>query len=415
MALGISCAAPKVRTPEELTQQRTCITQLENGDLIGAETACEICLEYNERSPECLNGLGMIWLSRGNEDKASTYFKRSVREDGNFSQARNNLGVLEFQRGNYDLASYHFESSVEVDPNYLDGRYNLALAYLRTGDKRRAQSYQKEVNEAEKQNMQLDATKFYLNISPSDKKYIERFYQKAEDEYRKIFQLHPEYAPAYRDLGVIMTYRAEMSEQENKRNQRVQEAEVLFNQCLVAQNDEKDCIANLAHLYLANARFEEALFYFSACLTLDPKHPVCREELQLAYQGIKIQSKSLSRYMSRLSKDENDPRGHYGLCVLLFDKNLPQLAQAECRRTLELDPNFCLASFRLAKYYEEISQPDRMEEYCRSFRSCPNNESHARELEECQGWIGTLESPETHTSNTTQNSSPSSLLRSANL
>src|SRR5207253_5717876 len=128
-----------------------------------AETRCDLCLEYNERNPQCLNNMGLVWYARGVDDKARDYFKRAARENNDFAQPRSNLGALEFNAGNYKEAASLFESAIEIDPRFQDGRYNLAVSYLRLGQ-------------------EADA---------SNAPALE-WYKKAEVQYRRFIELFPQ-------------------------------------------------------------------------------------------------------------------------------------------------------------------------------------------------------------------------------
>ena len=74
--MGALCGNTAAKTDREIVQEQACIKNVEAGDYDRAETRCEVCLEYNERNPECLNGLGLIWYGRGVDDKARDYFKK---------------------------------------------------------------------------------------------------------------------------------------------------------------------------------------------------------------------------------------------------------------------------------------------------------------------------------------------------
>ena len=53
----------------------------------------------------------------------------------------------------------------------------------------------------------------------------------AEDHYRRMFELHPNHIDSYRDMGLIMTYRAAMEKSENDRRNDLLDAERYFVRC----------------------------------------------------------------------------------------------------------------------------------------------------------------------------------------
>jgi len=251
----------KVKTPELVQQEQACIANIEQADYDRAETRCSLCLEYSSRSAECLNGMGLVWYARGVDDKARDYFIRAIRENNDFAQARNNLGVLDFNLGKFEAAAGNFERSIEIDPRYLDGRYNLALSNLRLAERRRASAYSNETERAANAGKEVDPNTAWFNIPEADRDYITKHYATAEAEYRKIFELYPEHVDSYRDMGLIMTYRAQIEQVGDKRQSWISDAEQYFVRCLDLAPENEHCHESIAHLFLAVGRYDESLFH----------------------------------------------------------------------------------------------------------------------------------------------------------
>lgn len=388
---AISCAGPKVRTQAELLQLQACIDNIEKGDYNAAESRCEICLEYNHRAEECLNGLGLVWYARGVDDKARDYFKRAIRENGDFAQARNNLGVLEFNQTEFQKAALHFEASIEIDPRYLDGRYNLALSLLRLGERRRAEAYIDEAAGVESAGKAVDPAKIWLNIDSRDRDYIMDHYNRAEDHYRKIFELYPQHVDSYHDMGAIMTFRAEIEKVENRRTEWISDAETYFVRCLDLAPEHERCHANLAHLFLAVGRFDESLFHYVQCLAANKNNPICNSELKLAYSGSQLKGEALQSYMDQLAQNPGYAPGHYGFCIALFDKGLTEMAVVECENALKLDETLCLAHYQLGLHFKSVLDRDQALFHCRGLLSCAGDDRYPVEVQECKEIVQALE------------------------
>lgn len=357
------CGDTTGKSGPELVQEQACIANITKQDYDAAETRCELCLEFNERNPECLNGLGLIWYARADDERARQFWIRAIRENNDFAQPRNNMGVLEFENLNYLEAVRYFEGAIEIDPRFLDGRYNLALAWLRQGQK----------NVAE-------------NKDPTES------YRKAEDQYRKIFELYPNLAKAYGDMGVIMSYRAEkVAKTENDRRAYIEDAEQYYVRCLDLDSASKDCRANLAHLLLAIGRSDEALFHFVQCLAVDKNNPICATELQEAYRGSAMKSEALKKYMDQLVQNPGYGQGHYGFCLALFEKGLVDQAVTECENALQLDNGICLAHYQLAKHYKSVLDKDKALENCRGLIRCAGDGKHGSEVQDCKDIVQALE------------------------
>jgi len=357
------CGDTAGKNPAELVQEQACVMNLEKQDYDAAETRCEICLEFNERNPQCLNALGLIWYARADDERAKKYWIHAIREYNDFAQPRNNMGVLEFENLQYGEAARYFESAIEIDPRYFDGRYNLALSWLRLGQKSVAD-----------------------NLDPSEP------YKKAEDQYRKIFELYPMAAKAYGDMGVIMSYRAEkVAKSENQRKAFIDDAEQYYVRCLDLESANKDCRANLAHLLLAIGRYDEALFHFVQCLAVDKNNPICSTELQQAYAGSAMKSEALRKYMDQLVENPGYGQGHYGFCLALFDKGLVDQAVTECENALKLDNTICLSHYQLAKHYKSVLDKDLALENCRGLIRCAGESKHQSEVTDCKAIVQALE------------------------
>jgi tetratricopeptide (TPR) repeat protein len=360
---GALCGDTAAKNPNEIVQEQACVANIEKQDYDAAETRCQLCLEYNERNSECLNAFGLIWYARHDIEAAKKYYIRAIRENNDSAQPRNNMGVLEFEDGNYQEAARYFQSSVEIDPRFQDGRYNLALSYLRLGQKAIADG--KDPTEA---------------------------YKSAETEYRKMFELFPNVAKSYCDMGVIMSYRAEkVAKTENDRKNYIDDAEQYYVRGLDLDNSRKDCRANLAHLLLATGRYDEALFHFVQCLAVDKNNPVCATELQDAYRGSAMKSEALKKYMDQLVANPGYGQGHYGFCLALFEKGLVDQAVTECENALKLDNTICLAHYQLAKHYKSVLNKDLALENCRGLIKCAGETKNQSEVSDCKAIVQALE------------------------
>jgi tetratricopeptide (TPR) repeat protein len=360
---GALCGDTAGKNAQEVVQEQACVANIEKRDYDAAETRCEICLEYNERNSECLNSLGLVWYARGDDERARSYYIKAIRENNDSAQPRNNMGVLEFENGNFLASTKFFESAIEIDPRFMVGRYNLALAWLRVGQ-----------------------AAFAQGKDPSEP------YKKAETQYRRMFELFPNHAPSYGDMGIIMTHRAEVvAKTENQRREYIKDAEQYFVRCLDVDSSKKDCRGNLAHLLLAIGRYDEALFHYIQCLALDKDEPTCAVELKQAYAGSQLKSEALKKYMDQLLQNPGYGQAHYGFCLALFDKGMVEMAVTECENALKLDNTICLANYQLAKHYKAVLEKDLALENCRALISCAGDAKFTSEVEDCKTIVRALE------------------------
>ena len=337
---GALCGQKAGVNPQMLIQQQACVQNIQQGDYERAETRCKICLEYDERNAECLNGMGLVWYARGVDEKADEYFFKAVRENNDFAQARNNMGVLRFQNGRFEEAAPMFLAAVEIDPRYADGRYNLALTHLRLGQNKKVRA------EAELSSLIGDGEKnvgeeVWTAAPPKARDtsfhQVMKHFKISEDHYRRMFELHPNHIDSYRDMGLIMTYRAAMEKSENDRRTDLLDAERYFVRCLDLNSTSEGCHESLAHVLLVLGRYDEALFHYVQCLAAEKNNPVCQHELKLAYEGSQLKEESIQAYMEQLAKNPGYGMGHYGFCLALFKKGLVDMAVTECENAIKLD------------------------------------------------------------------------------
>ncbi len=360
---GALCGDTAAKSQQEVLQEQACVKDIEAQDYDRAETRCQLCLEYNERNSECLNAFGLIWYARHDVETAKKYYIRAIRENNDAAQPRNNMGVLEFEAGHYAEAARYFAGAVEIDPRFQDGRYNLALSYLRVG--------QQDV---------------------ADGKDPTEPYKQAETEYRKMFELFPNHAKSYCDMGVIMSYRAEkVAKTENDRRAFIDDAEKYYVRGLDLDGSRDDCRANLAHLLLAVGRYDEALFQFVQCLAANKNNPICSSELPRAYAGSAMKSEALKKYMDQLVENPGYGQGHYGFCLALFDKGLVDQAVTECENALKLDDTICLAHYQLAKHYKSVLNKDLALQNCRGLIECAGETKDQSEVADCKAIVQALE------------------------
>jgi tetratricopeptide (TPR) repeat protein len=362
-AMGSFCIGAPGKGPDELVQEQACIQNFRQKDYDAAQDRCNTCIEFNERNYHCLHGLGLIWYARGDNERAKKYYIMAVRENNDFAEGRNSIGVMAFDEGDFAEAVENFKKALEISPRYEDARRNLAMAHFRSGFKKLAKG---------------------LDPEPD--------YRQAEDHSRQLIQLFPNNTASYSILGTIMTYRAS-KELENEKRYRdlVGDAEQYFTRCLEIDPSFKDCRANLAHIYLAVGRFDDALFHYVQCLSTDKNDPICATEIQQAYKGSQLQSEALKKYMQQLVENPGYGRGHYGFCLALFEKGLVDMAVTECENAIKLDPTICLAHYQLAKHYKSVLNKDLAVQNCRQALSCSGDTKNESQVNDCKTIIKALE------------------------
>jgi len=93
-------------------------------------------LDINPKDKEVLNAVGILHLIQFEDfEKAIEYFKKALKVDKNYSQARNNLGLAYEKTGRIDeaIASYKKALTNPLYPNPEYAYNNLGRIYYRAG------------------------------------------------------------------------------------------------------------------------------------------------------------------------------------------------------------------------------------------------------------------------------------------
>lgn len=172
----LGCTTVSVVSRHALELENQCIQSLAASDYEGAQSRCELCLEYDETVAECLNGLGLVAYARGDFDLAKKKFTRAIQMKPSFGQARNNLGTIHFKDGNYSEALTLYLAALQLDPGYEDARYNAGLSHLRLAQQ---------------------------SAKAGDKDAARASYAQAKSHYQKLLVIDPENMNALNDLNLI--------------------------------------------------------------------------------------------------------------------------------------------------------------------------------------------------------------------
>jgi tetratricopeptide (TPR) repeat protein len=197
-------------------------------------------IRHNER--------GLELFSKGKIDAAMKEYQDAIRSDAKLAEAHNNLGTAYFAAGRFEEAAAAFRSACELDAEYGQAFFNLALAQIRLG-------HEKEANEM------LDAA-LRAYISAGGAHFSAGRFTEAEEAFRGMLQVDPEYPPALMRLGLV--YNALGRYDEAGRNIR----RVIGRQPTNA----------LAHEILAEAlygekKYEEAVAAADRALKITPDSP----------------------------------------------------------------------------------------------------------------------------------------------
>jgi tetratricopeptide (TPR) repeat protein len=200
----------------------------------------QLALKHNER--------GLQLFAKGKQDDAIKEYQAAIRSDPQLAAAHNNLGSAYFALGRFEEAAASFRSAGELDADYGQAFFNLALAQIKLGR-------EKEANET--LNVALRA------YNSAGKAHLEAGRLKeAEEAFRGMLQIDPEYSGAFLRLGLV--YNAAGRYEEAAQNAR-----------RVSEREPGNALAHeiLAEALYGQQKYGEALASAERALKLSPDSP----------------------------------------------------------------------------------------------------------------------------------------------
>jgi tetratricopeptide (TPR) repeat protein len=205
-----------------------------------------------ERKALAHNERGLEHFAKGKLEQAVKEYNEAIRAFPNLAAAHNNLGSAHFAAARFEEAAASFQRAAEIDPNYGQAHFNLALADLKLGREREADAA-----------LQAALRAYY---TAGDEHFKAGRAKEAEESYRGMLQIDPEYVPALLRLGLVC-------------------------------NDAR--------------RFEEALGHLRRAAARQPDNPYAHEGLAEALYGLNKYDEAAASADRALQLSPNSPDAHY--------------------------------------------------------------------------------------------------------
>jgi tetratricopeptide (TPR) repeat protein len=223
-------------------------------------------LQHNER--------GMALFSKGKLDAAIKEYQEAIRLNPKLAAAHNNLGSAQFAAARFEEAAAAFRQASELDAESGQALFNLALAQIKLGR-------QKEATEA------LDSALHSYNSAGEVHLKAGRL-KEAEEAFRGMLQIDPEYVPALLRLGLVYNdaRRYEESAQCARR---------------VAEREPTNAVAHalLAEALYGQQKFEEAAVSAESAVKVSPNFSVALYTAGMARASLRQRDAALA-HLARL-------------------------------------------------------------------------------------------------------------------
>lgn|GEM_PF-1582604 len=142
-----------------------------------------------ERTALAHTAKGLDYFSKSKFELAVKEYDEAIRVFPELAAAHNNRGSALFALGRFEEAAASFRSAVKLDPRYAQAHFNLALALIKLG-------LEREANES-----LARAADAY--VVAGDEQLLADRLEEAEESYKGLLQIDPEYPIAHFKLGLV--------------------------------------------------------------------------------------------------------------------------------------------------------------------------------------------------------------------
>ncbi|KAH9496994.1 Protein O-mannosyl-transferase tmtc3 [Dermatophagoides farinae] len=280
-----------------------------------------------------------------NEDWKNEHniFASGIRVNSNNAKLLNNLGhVYEIEKQYYKALDLFLEA-VHRQPDDIGAYSNVARVYNHIGRIDLSEQYyskaktilmselrQTSINDQQQRFARIAPVhlNIFLNLANLISRNQSRL-QEADDLYRQVIRMRPDYVEAYINRGDILL-----------RMNRTNEANNIYP--------------------IHSNRFDMAIDYFQKAIEINSKHLQALFNFAIVVQDAKrfeLFDQAWKRLKMLTKYDENNERIYFNMAMIsMANKNYTDAEQL-FRQTLQLKPNFSSANFNLALLLTENHRP----------------------------------------------------------
>ncbi|MFP2932554.1 tetratricopeptide repeat protein [Pyxidicoccus sp. 3LG] len=320
--------------PRAEINNELCAQELTKGDLVRAETYCDLGLEFSPQYADLWANKGLIAMYSGRNDDAKKHFIKALRFNQEHLQAYQNLGSIYSQEGAYGKAHDNFRRALKVNPDNLETRYNLAYTLMKMG----------KMEESKK-------------------------------ELRTLLAVNPGLADAHHTLGVIAYSEEEYDEAVEHLSQAVQ-----------LTPDAPQMWHDLGTALMELSRFPEARESFANCARLDEKNTSCINNLSLAQRKAALTDAAFKE-LKDTQQAENSAPALYLLARQYREKGLLAEEESTYRKCVKLDGKFAPCHFGLFQIFSDAHKRDLAQVACKQFLKYGTSEEFPTEYQTCEKFL----------------------------
>ncbi|HJT67917.1 MAG TPA: tetratricopeptide repeat protein [Pyrinomonadaceae bacterium] len=341
------------------------------------DDAVRIYQDILAKAPDYMDGryrLAAILLGRGDVQGATQQLDAALKKDQHDRQAlllRARIRMKDNQPDGLKAAVEDLNEVLRQDPTSRLGLLYMAQANLTLGDNDKARSFAGELERNYPDFIPAKAMSLQILMSSGNAKQVISF---ATDLLNRISKAAPDRDLSAAQLAELAekTYLARGAAQIQEKNFAAARQD--FEMARQMAPGDPNIYNNLAFAALAENKPQDAIASFENALSVDATNFIALSGMITQYAKDKEFDKAHRSVDQALAQYPNVSWLHYLKGQVYGYQNNPQAAEAEYRRTLEIDPNYLRAYSSLAAIYISASQQDRaIAEYKKILAIRPNN------------------------------------------
>ncbi len=231
-----------------------------------ARTFAEKLLSSGHVTLKGLQVLGLSQLGLNRPEQAVKAVQPHVQKAGRWAAGQDLLGELAVRAGQLELAETFYQAALDIEPQSVSALVGLGAVHERRRRYDLARQHYERAVSVDPRNV---TAHFHLGALAE----VEKKWNQAISEYRKVIEIDPSFAIAKNNLAWIL---AEYTDDLDEALQLAQQASAHLPKDPVVAD-------TLAWTFIKQDRTSRALPLLQRCVSEDPKNPLFRYHLGVAY------------------------------------------------------------------------------------------------------------------------------------
>jgi len=305
--------------------------------------------------PSINSELGNLSVKEGRYNDAIGYYNKVVDKLPKSEAAYGNLALGYSLSGNFEKALINYQKALRLSPNYKNVHFGIAGVYLKQG------KYAEALAENRRE-IKINS------LSPQVYEQLGQIYEKidstekSEKAYQLAFQLDPynidynkEWAEVLTKLGryeesvvhyKFIALKKDTDAQANidcgnalTRSGNFKDAAYWYLKAIKTEPVNYACFNNLGNIYMQLQKTDSAVSFYKKAIELKNNLPGFHVNLGMAYLNIPDFNRAIESFNNALAIDSNFYAAHIGKGAVFDYRSEPDLAEAEYRKAIKLEPN----------------------------------------------------------------------------